>query len=195
MEGRNKTCLVDCDAGRASAAQEIGVPLIQADALDPALWQSLEPDTLQAVAVLLPDDEANLEVCRLLRTEFNVKRVVSRLQDATQTSSFTELGVQVINPSLSPVVELEYLLLYPSVSSLMTDLEDEHDIAEVRLRCPDLVGRPLRDLDLPESVMIVLIRRGGDVIYPRGYTELQIGDRLTLLGSVAAVHELQTRCR
>jgi Trk K+ transport system NAD-binding subunit len=102
--------------------------------------------------------------------------------------------VQVINPSLSPVVELEYLLLFPSVSSLMTDLEDEHDIAEIRLRCADLTGRPLREIDLPEGAMIVLVRRDGDVIYPRGHTQLRIGDRLTLMGSLEAVRELAHRC-
>ena len=120
---------------------------------------------------------------------------MSRVNDATQIGLFTEMRVQVINPSLSPVVELEYLLPYPSVSSLMTDLEDEHDLAEVQLRHPELANRRLRDLDLPEGVMIILIRRGSDVIYPRGYTELQIGDRLTLMGSVGSVHEMKNRCR
>ena len=93
------------------------------------------------------------------------------------------------------MVELEYLLLYPSVSSLLTDMEDEHDISEVRLGCPDLAGRPLRDLELPQGVMIVLVRRNGDVIYPQGPTVLQIGDRLTLMGSQEAVRELSQRCR
>jgi CPA2 family monovalent cation:H+ antiporter-2 len=107
---------------------------------------------------------------------------------------FTDLGVQVINPSLSPVVELEYLLLYPSVSSLIADLEDEHDIAEVCLRCAEFTGRRLRELDLPEGAIIVLVRRNGDVIYPRGRTVLEIGDRLTLMRPLEGVRELAHRC-
>jgi Trk K+ transport system NAD-binding subunit len=92
------------------------------------------------------------------------------------------------------VVELEYLLLFPSVSSLMTDLEDEHDFTELRLGCPELTGRPMRELDLPEGAFIVLVRRNGDVIYPRGDTVLQMWDRLTLMGSLEAVRELARRC-
>lgn len=42
--------------------------------------------------------------------------------------------------------------------------------------------------------MIVLIRREGDVLYPRGHTQLQIGDRLTLMGPLEAVRELARRC-
>jgi Trk K+ transport system NAD-binding subunit len=83
---------------------------------------------------------------------------------------------------------------YASASSLMTALEDEHNIIEVRLGCPDFADRPLRDLDLPEGAMTVLVRWGGDVIYPRGHTELQLGDRLTLMGSLEAVREMARRC-
>ena len=68
------------------------------------------------------------------------------------------------------------------------------DIAEVRLGCADLTGKPLHELELPEGAFIVLIRREGDVIYPRGHTVLQIGDHLTLMGPQDAVRELSRRC-
>jgi trk system potassium uptake protein TrkA len=186
--------VIDHDPRHLSQARDMDLPLLDADAAHPATWDALEPDTIRAVAVLLPEDECNLEVCRLVKSELGVPRVVSRVHDATQAQPFTDLGVQVINPSLSPVVELEYLLLYPSVSSLIADLEDEHDIAEVRLGCPDLTGQPLRDIDLPEGTVIILVRRNGDVIYPRGHTVLRMGDRLTLMGSLESVRELAQRC-
>ncbi len=186
---------VDCNQDHATAVEEIGVPFIQGDALDPGIWDDLKPESIKAVAVLLPDDEANLEVCRLLSDKVGISRIVSRAHDATLAPLFTELGVQVINPSLSPVVELEYLLLYPSVSSLMADLEDDHDLAEVRLGCPELADRPVSELDLPEGAMIILVRREDEVIYPRGHTRLQVGDRLTLMGSVEGVRKLAQQCR
>jgi Trk K+ transport system NAD-binding subunit len=99
-----------------------------------------------------------------------------------------------VNPSLSPVVELEYLLLYPSVSSLIGDLEDEHEVLEVRLGCTDIAGRPLSEVSLPAGAMVVLVRRNGDVIYPRGNTRLQIGDQLTLMGPLDGVRELARAC-
>ncbi len=186
--------VVDRDPARTAAVEEMGVPFVQGDARVLEMWKSLEPETIRAVAVLLPNDETNLEVCQLVQSELDVPRVISRVHDATRVQQFTKLGVQAINPSLSPVVELEYLLLYPSVSSLMTDLEDEHDVAEVRLRCAEFIGPPLRDLDLPEGAFVVLVRRGSDVIYPRGHTVLQYDDRLTLMGSLEAVRELRRKC-
>ncbi len=186
--------VIDQNPRHLAQAREMELPLVEADAAHPGTWDAFDPETIRAVAVLLPEDDRNLEVCRLVKSTLGARRVISRVHDATQAQPFADLDVQVINPSLSPVVELEYLLLYPSVSSLIADLEDEHDIAEVSLRCDDLTGRPLQELELPEGAIIVLVRRNGDVIYPRGHTVLQIGDRLTLMGPLEGVRELARRC-
>jgi Trk K+ transport system NAD-binding subunit len=119
--------------------------------------------------------------------------VIARVHDVTQTQAFTELDVRVVNPSLSPVVEMEYMMLYPSVSSLIADLEDEHHVMEVRLNCRDLGGQLVRELPLPEQTMMILVRRNGDVIHPRGETSLQVGDKLTLMGPLEGVQELAQR--
>jgi Trk K+ transport system NAD-binding subunit len=151
-------------------------------------------ETVRAVAVLQSEDDANLEVCRLLRMRFGIASVVSQVQDATRAREFMDLGVRVINPTLSPAAELEFLMLFPSGSSLMTDLEDEHDVAEVRLNCANLVDRSLKDLDLLQGAIVILVRRNGDVIYPDGGTVLQLGDQLTLAGPLEAIRELRQRC-
>jgi len=195
LEHGHEVVLVAQEPRHVAAAREMALSIVEADPTDPRTWDALGLETIRAVAVLLPEDEHNLEVSRVLRDIVGVQRVVSRAHDATQTRLFAEMGVQMINPSMSPVVELEYLLLFPSVTSLMTDLDDEHDIIKVRLFCPEPTEQPLRDLELPEEAMLVLIRRDGDVIYPRGHTRLQMGDRLTLMGPLEAVQEFARQCR
>ncbi|MEJ2208087.1 MAG: monovalent cation:proton antiporter family protein [Anaerolineae bacterium] len=186
--------LVDCDPERTEAAESLDIPLLVGDARQRATWEELGLDTIESVAVLLPEDEDSLAVARLLREELGIEHVAVRIHEAGRSKAFAGLDVEVVNPSLSPVVEMEYLLLYPSVSSLITDLEDEHDIAEVRMECEDMVRQPIRDLELPYGTTIVLVRRNSDVIYPRGHTRLQIGDVLTLLGPLEGVRELAQRC-
>ncbi|MBN1661259.1 MAG: cation:proton antiporter [Anaerolineae bacterium] len=186
--------VIDRDPARAQAVEGLGLPFVLGDAANPATWRELEPDQIQAVATFVPDEKSNLEVCRLLRNGLGFDQVIARVHDATWTRTFMDLGVCVVNPSLSPVAEMEHLMLYPSVSSLMDDLEDEHDVMEVRLDCADLAGHPLRDIDLPEKVMVILVRRDGAVIYPRGETTLQVGDVLTLMGPLEGVHELARQC-
>jgi Trk K+ transport system NAD-binding subunit len=192
---RENVVVLDHNPKREASVQALGLSFVLGDAAERETWLALAPESIRAVAVLIPDVDFNLQVCQLLRLELGLERVVARVQDATRTPEFSELGVRVVNPVMSPVVEMEYLLLYPSVSSLMADLDDEHDVIEMRLTCPDMTGQPLRYIDLPQGTMVILVRREGDVIYPRGDTRLRLGDRVTLMGPLEAVRELARRCR
>ncbi|MCP4514154.1 MAG: hypothetical protein GY824_02835 [Delftia sp.] len=192
---REAVIVLDQDPGREASVRALGLTFVLSDAAQRETWLALDPASIRAVAVLIPDVELNLQICQLLRLELGLERVVARVRDVTRTPDFSALGVRVVNPILSPVVELEYLLLYPSVSSLMADLDDEHDVVEMRLTCPDMTNLPLAGIELPQGAMVVLIRREGDVIYPSGETRLRLGDRLTLMGPLEAVRELARRCR
>jgi mannitol/fructose-specific phosphotransferase system IIA component (Ntr-type) len=52
------------------------------------------------------------------------------------------------------------------------------------------VGRSLQKLNLPEGVLVALIRRGGRSIIPQWRTVLQEGDRVTVIGEPAELAEL-----
>ncbi len=56
-----------------------------------------------------------------------------------------------------------------------------------------LIGQALRDVSLPEGTLIALVRRGHDVVIPRGATVLERGDRLTIIGEPAGLHILGER--
>jgi amino acid transporter/mannitol/fructose-specific phosphotransferase system IIA component (Ntr-type) len=54
----------------------------------------------------------------------------------------------------------------------------------------ELIGKSLRELQLPAGCLIALIRRKGDIIIPRGRTVLNEGDRLTVIGEPEGIREL-----
>jgi amino acid transporter/mannitol/fructose-specific phosphotransferase system IIA component (Ntr-type) len=56
-----------------------------------------------------------------------------------------------------------------------------------------LIGRPVREIDLPERSLIALIHRGLDVLVPRGDTILREGDRLSIVGDPEAIREIGAR--
>jgi amino acid transporter/mannitol/fructose-specific phosphotransferase system IIA component (Ntr-type) len=57
------------------------------------------------------------------------------------------------------------------------------------------IGRALRELDLPNDVLIALVRRQGRFLVPRGGTVLAEGDRLTILGGEDEIRELRASLR
>ena len=42
-------------------------------------------------------------------------------------------------------------------------------------------GNTLRDIDIPDKTLVVMISREGDYFVPRGNTELEVGDRLLVV--------------
>ena len=56
-----------------------------------------------------------------------------------------------------------------------------------------LIGLRLSEMSLPDGTLIAMIRRAGELIIPSGATELQAGDRLTVIGRIEGVSELRQR--
>jgi len=56
-------------------------------------------------------------------------------------------------------------------------------------------GRQLKDLSWPEHSVIVSLRRGAQIIIPKGDTGLCGGDILTVVGEAATIHELRLLCQ
>lgn len=74
----------------------------------------------------------------------------------------------------------------------VTELPPETALLEAVVRqASPLVGRSLAEALLPPSTLVVSVLRDGTVIYPRGDTVIEAGDRLTVL--VAKGHEEAVR--
>jgi hypothetical protein len=68
-------------------------------------------------------------------------------------------------------------------------------VAERERGAEPWIGRALRDLDLPPATLIIVIRRGSDVIVPSGETVVERGDAVTLIGEPDAIRELEVGLR
>ena len=56
-----------------------------------------------------------------------------------------------------------------------------------------LIGRQIREVEIPEGCLIAIIRRKSEIIYPRGNTTLEPGDRLTIIGKPLGVRSLEKK--
>ncbi len=56
----------------------------------------------------------------------------------------------------------------------------------------------VKDLPLPETINMVSIKRGGQIIIPRGHTHLNVGDVITVYGrlkDIDSIHDFLNTCR
>jgi Trk K+ transport system NAD-binding subunit len=78
-----------------------------------------------------------------------------------------------------------------SLFELLTSTTDEHDLRELLLSNPDLVGKRLSEIQLPGNLLVPAIRRDEEMIVPHGGTRLVMGDRLSVLGDLEHMASVQ----
>ncbi len=184
--------LLDIDQSHVTAVpsesakrQEQWLPQISAE----SLAQIIEPKTEVAVA-MLPNDEDSLKLCQILYEDFGITRQIARLHDYTLVEAFRELGVHVLHPANAMVHLLDHFVRAPQLASIVFEDDPEHDVVQVTITDPNVDGLHLRDLILPDDVLVMAIGRRGHSIVPHGYTNLHLEDELTLIGPTDSLEEV-----
>ncbi len=133
------------------------------------------------VAAVTGDDEVNLAICNLARFRFQVPRTIARVNSPKNAWLFTSaMGVDVaINQAelMARLIQEEM-----SLGDMMTVLKLRRgEVALVEEKIPltsPVIGKTLRELDLPADCTLAAIIRGDEVVVPRGDTQLQAGDEV-----------------
>jgi amino acid transporter/mannitol/fructose-specific phosphotransferase system IIA component (Ntr-type) len=105
-------------------------------------------------------------------------RILAQIAGRVDDDSFNEEWVNAADE-----MELKEALLHDE-SFLSIELQKEGSTS-------DLINKPLYEIRIPSGCLIALIRRGGNIIVPKGQTVLEEGDRLTILGDPQAIKEFR----
>lgn len=152
----------------------------------------LDTDRADSVVLMLSDEE-NYALCGLIYEKFGVENVVVRLQEPANFGKFNELGAVVVDPGTAIVSLLEQFVRSPSTTTLLLGMDPNRDVMEIEMNSPTLHGIAIRDIRLPSDVLIVSITRREDRLLSHGYTRLEIGDRVTLVGQADSLEEIRAR--
>lgn len=153
------------------------------------LGNGADPLALERAGVLRADvvvaatgsDEVNLVVSTLARMEYNVGRVVARVNDPANAWMFNEgMGVDVgINQAELLARSVQEGLDLRDVFTILRLGKDGHAVVRVEVRPESrVVGEALRDVSLPGTTILVAIEREGGIVVPKGNTRFAAGDKI-----------------
>jgi Trk K+ transport system NAD-binding subunit/Kef-type K+ transport system membrane component KefB len=173
------------------SAKDVAVTVVPD--LELATLEQIDTKHAAAIVGLLDTDEDNYRLCELIFEHFGIETVVVRLNDRANVDRFRDLGVLIVDPSTATVRLLEQHIRSPSAASLLLGMAGNQDLVEVEVRDPTLHGVAIRNLRLPLDTLILSVRRRGKVIISHGYTRLEVGDHVTVVGSTESLEELMLR--
>lgn len=155
--------------------------VITGDGSAPDVLEAADIRQAQVLAAVTGEDETNLVVTTLARFEFDVPRVIARVNNPKNSWLFTkEMGVDV---GLNQADILTKLIIEEmSLGDMMVLLKlrrGEYSLVEEKLPPNSrFLQAPLKDLPIPEACVIAAVIRQGKVLAPRGDMLFETGDEV-----------------
>lgn len=185
----------DVDEARR-LAESVDALVLEGDGTSMALLKSAEVSRADWLLAVTGQDEVNLTACELAET-LGAKRVLARLNDPRNRATFDALGIPVVAVTdlITQLISREIDFLHLERIALLAG--GRISLIEVEVG-PQAEARRVSGLDLPEHTVLVAVTRegeAGDVVIPRGDTEIRPGDRVLVVTSVEQESEVRAALR
>ena len=141
------------------------------------------------VAAVTGADENNLVASTIAKFEFEVPRVIARVNNPKNAWLFDKgMGVDA---ALNQADLMAHLVVeeidFKSILTLMKINHGSYSIVQVKVEDNSkAVQKTVQDLDIPSSAVLIAVYRGKDVIIPHGNTVINSGDNILAFADTEA---------
>ncbi len=169
-----------------------GALVLHGDALDKDVLREASVDAADTIVAVTNDDETNIFASVLAKRE-GCGRAITLVNKSSYEPILPALGIDaVVSPNAVTISTILRHVRPRSVSALYTLREDFGEVIEATAQQGSrLVRGNLRQIGLPEGMLIGAIVRDGEVVIPRGTSRIEPGDRVVALVTWAALHDAE----
>jgi trk system potassium uptake protein len=155
--------------------------IIEGDPLELHVLEQAGITHAHVLAACTTNDDVNLALCFLARSNYNVGRTIARVnnpRDAWLFDSKYHVDVAVNQAEILASLIQEEMSLGEMITLLKLRRGNYSIVEEKVLDGAPAIGLAIKDLRLPEHCVIAAIIRKGEVIVPRGVTVFEAGDEV-----------------
>jgi len=193
-----KVKLIERDRDHAlHAAEELKRALVlHGSGLDPEMLHEASISETETLVALTNDDQANILTSVIAKRE-GCARTMCLINNNIYTPLMRSLGIDTfLNPRATTVSHVLQHVRRGRIRGLRSVYDGAAEVIEAEaLETSPLVGQPLREVDLPDGLIVGAILRGEKVIVPRGATEIQAGDNVIIFARSEQVRKVEKMFR
>jgi trk system potassium uptake protein TrkA len=162
------------------------------DGLDAEILEEINIQSADTVVAVTDDDETNI-LASLLAKRYGVERTIALANKTTYSSLVTTLGIDVlVNPRAITVSTILQHVRRGRIRAVHSLRDGFGEIIEAEaMETSPLVGSLIKEAKLPSGVIIGAIVRNGEVLIPRGDTDVRARDRVILLATADTVKKVE----
>jgi len=168
------------------------VMILHGDATDINLLEEENLNDMDAVVTATGFDEENL-LLALTAKQHNVEDVIAKVSRESYVGLIEKMGIDMaLNPlNITSASILRFIQGSKRVLSSQL-IQGQAEIMEIiAAKQMALIGIPIKNLRLPDGVIIAAIHRGMQVIIPSGETKIQENDKVIILCLLSELPDLE----
>jgi trk system potassium uptake protein TrkA len=170
--------------------------VLHGNALDEDVLREADIEHADSIVSLTNDDQVNV-LASVMGKRLGAKRAVCLTNNKGFPGLTRELGIDTyVNPRSVTVSSILQHIRRGRIRGVYAVQDGAAEVIEGEaLDTSPLVGKPLREIDLPEGVRIGAISRGKTVLTPRGDTRIEPRDRVVMMVLAGKVRQVEQMFR
>ncbi|MEM9716564.1 MAG: Trk system potassium transporter TrkA [Pseudomonadota bacterium] len=166
--------------------------VLHGDGLDIEILQEANIAQTDSVLCLTDDDKTNLLASARAKSS-GAKMALALINDTSLSSMMETMDVDAfLNPRATTVSSILRHIRHGRVRAVYAVGDAEAEVMELQtLSNSQIAGRPLEDLDFPDSARIVAVKKGNDVLRPTAEMRLEEGDLAVVFAMADAVRTVE----
>ena len=191
---QHEVLVIEQDAAKCERiAEELGDIVLRGDGCEATTMEIAGFGRADMVIAVTGDDEDNLVACQVAKMRFNVPRAIARVNNPSNEALFRRLAIdETVSPTRTILALIEHEIPIHDLLHLAELEGGEVQIVEAQLDASSpVIGKVLRDLDLPVGSTVAVLVRDEHAIALRPDSTLRAGDKL--LAVTSAEHEAELR--
>jgi len=196
LKEKHDVTVIEVDIVKGYALRQAlpDINIITEDGCEPLVLEGAGISVADLVLAVTGDDEDNLVVSYLSKFNYEVPKVVARVNNPKNRWLFTRswgVDIGVSSPDIIARIIDEEVTLGEVVTLMKLRASD---VGLVEITLPEnarAVGKQLADLELPPETVIVTVVRSDAMLIPAGDTVLEKNDRVLAITNVSNQHALE----
>jgi trk system potassium uptake protein TrkA len=166
--------------------------VLHGSALDQDILREADIEQADTLVALTNDDEVNVLAC-VMAKRLGCRSNMALISNRSYPSFTRSLGIDaVVNPRAVTVSKILQHVRRGRIRAVHTIESGLAEVIEAEaLDTSPLVGKPLRELSLPDGIRIGAIYRDGKVLVPDGSAQIVAKDRVIIFASVDKVRQVE----
>jgi trk system potassium uptake protein TrkA len=190
--------VVENDPKRREVVQNsLDVLVIEGNACSPSMYRDPDIRGADVLIACTDSDEVNMITCMMAKNN-GIKHTVARIRNIDYAVNSpemlnTEMKIDLIlNPERITASEIDHVLMTPSALNVDDFADGKVRMFEAKLKeNSPYANIPLKNLKIPQDILIAMLFRKNKMIIPRGNDFLLPGDNVYFVGKQDAILQFE----